>query len=69
MITQATTLGKALVIHIAGGCKIRTEEEQEAIKEICNTCNHFKNNRCNLCGCYIRFKSMMLNEHCPEKKW
>jgi hypothetical protein len=51
-----------------------TEEIDERLK-ICNTCEHFKNNSCLLCGCTVvrdanhKNKLAHRNQSCPVNKW
>ena len=37
----------------------------------CYTCPLFKHNtgRCGVCGCVMKLKAKLANEHCPEHKW
>lgn len=39
--------------------------------DICRSCEHFepKWERCNLCGCFMRFKTAMFESECPAGKW
>lgn len=48
---------------------IVSQEEQNKRLEICKTCEYFKNNRCDLCGCYMNLKSKLETSHCPINKW
>jgi hypothetical protein len=38
---------------------------------ICDTCNHKKTflNRCGKCGCFLFFKTKLLDAQCPLKYW
>jgi len=58
-----------------------SDEEYNRRIEICRTCPHFTPNnpdlperarqqeRCTLCGCYMKYKSKLRSQHCPEGKW
>ena len=39
--------------------------------EICSKCEHYqkKTTRCDKCGCFMEFKTIMLNASCPIGKW
>lgn len=41
---------------------------EERIK-ICKSCPSLKQNRCQVCGCYIAVKAGMDVEKCPDGKW
>lgn len=36
---------------------------------ICQSCPHLKNERCTLCGCYMKAKSKIPQAACPIAKW
>lgn len=39
--------------------------------EICKECEHFRElgSRCNKCGCFMNYKTMLMYEKCPIDKW
>lgn len=45
------------------------EEEKERRLSICDTCEHKKGNKCNLCGCFLNYKTKLTNSECPLGKW
>mgnify|MGYP003149326305 CR=1 FL=1 len=45
------------------------EEEKERRLAICDTCEHKRRSRCNLCGCFITYKAGLTNSECPLGKW
>jgi len=49
--------------------KRATLEERERRFNICRTCEHKNHDRCGLCGCFIKTKTILLNSECPIKKW
>lgn len=52
-----------------------SSDEIDARLKICNTCEHFKNNSCLLCGCTVvrdanhKNKLAHKNQSCPANKW
>ena len=38
---------------------------------VCQGCEFFIANqgRCSKCGCFMKFKSSLRSQHCPEGKW
>lgn len=49
----------------------RAKELSEIRLEICNTCEHLEKNlmRCNKCGCFMNFKTLIPSSECPIGKW
>ena len=47
----------------------KKSEYAEARLEICKKCDHFNNNLCSLCGCYMQGKTKMAAASCPISKW
>ena len=47
---------------------IETRKERMAI---CGMCEYFKNNKCDLCGCFMPLKTTFANMTCPHDppKW
>jgi hypothetical protein len=39
--------------------------------EICTTCEHYveRTSKCEKCGCFMEYKSLMMNTKCPIEKW
>jgi len=37
--------------------------------KICNTCPHYDNPRCKLCGCFMIAKTKIPQARCPAGKW
>ena len=48
-----------------------TDEEMERRLSICQACEFFipAQGRCAKCGCFMKFKSRLRSQHCPEGKW
>ena len=36
---------------------------------VCKTCPHLDNVRCNVCGCFVSIKAGLEATSCPLKKW
>jgi len=45
------------------------KEEKARRLAVCETCEHKKGTRCNLCGCFIGYKAKLKNSECPIGKW
>jgi len=37
--------------------------------EICKKCDKFDGSRCNLCGCFMKYKVVLASSVCPIGKW
>jgi len=46
-----------------------TLKERERRYNICRKCPDRKNDRCGLCGCFIKSKTILANSECPVGKW
>ena len=50
----------------------RSPEDVKAERlAICDTCEFFKHatRQCRKCGCFMEYKSLMMNTKCPLDKW
>ena len=45
------------------------DEVREERLAICNDCEHLKDGKCELCGCFVLPKSHFGNMACPVGKW
>lgn len=73
--------GKSAFNHARGGFKKRSKEEQEKIRQICETsgpggkkCNFYIPDsllgpRCTKCGCCMNLKKRWATSHCPIGLW
>ncbi len=43
--------------------------ERERRYNICQQCPERRHDRCGLCGCFIKTKTILLNSECPIGKW
>lgn len=64
----ATALRDELKARISGLPEIEAEEVSRRL-EICHGCEFFTQGRCAKCGCFMKFKSRLRSQHCPEGKW
>jgi len=66
-------MGKIRVNRIAEGfIKLAVNKQDNYSndrKNICDNCEHRKNKRCELCGCFTNAKVKVKNENCPINKW
>ena len=51
------------------GFKTQSEEETNRRLAICAGCKDFKDGRCMLCGCFLKFKAAISTGKCPVGKW
>jgi hypothetical protein len=65
----------ATIQHIAAGSPMCNEETIKDRYDICQKCEHFRNNSCNLCGCPLKrhrtyiSKLAWADQKCPINKW
>jgi hypothetical protein len=71
IITKIAGVSKAYAKWAMSGFQKRTDEEQEAVKAICVTCEFYNalKNKCSKCGCGLAKKIPIATESCPEGKW
>jgi hypothetical protein len=58
----------AMIKFIAYG-NIVDAEELKRRRNTCKDCVFKIKRKCDLCGCYIKYKTRLSTESCPEKKW
>lgn len=61
------SLSKATVDTITRQKASLTERERRY--GICLRCPDRKRDRCSLCGCFIKTKTILLNSECPAGRW
>lgn len=68
-ITMATakSLSRAAADMLTN--KRATLGERERRYNICLKCPERNNDRCSLCGCFIKTKTILKNSECPIGKW
>jgi len=65
----------AAIDHLAAGMPMCDEKEIARRHDICLSCEHLKNNACELCGCPILrqmgyvSKLAWADQRCPASKW
>ena len=45
------------------------DEERSFRMSQCETCEYRHGTRCDLCGCYIRYKAKLKSSECPIGRW
>ncbi|MCA9035744.1 MAG: hypothetical protein KDA91_11475, partial [Planctomycetaceae bacterium] len=68
-ITMATNFAKAVAAHVADGAQQSDRETLEARLEVCTLCEHRREDRCTVCGCYLAEKAAWRSSECPLGKW
>jgi hypothetical protein len=62
--------GTAVSRWLQAGAKNVSSKEREERMSVCQRCAHLMPmNRCRLCGCFVKLKTWMATETCPEGKW
>lgn len=70
--TEIKTAAQDLATWLKGGIPTRTQEDQERIHKICESCTEFydaQHDRCKQCGCFLKPKIAMAVTSCPVGKW
>lgn len=75
-LKQVKNYAKALTKHVATGMETRTDEEVIQILQLCETCEHYSDGRCMVCGCRLNNgsnaftnKLRMKSLACPKGMW
>ena len=66
---QAWNLARSLAYFVADGFKTVTQDQYRERLEICDACQHRRDNRCLKCGCRLSLKARGRAFKCPENKW
>jgi hypothetical protein len=71
VLTQAATLAKAVVRHVADGVRYVLPEVAQARYDICFPCSQISadKTRCKACTCILAIKTTWASEECPIGKW
>ena len=69
LVRQAWNLARSLADFVADGCKTVSQEQYRQRLEICDECEHRRNNRCTKCGCRLSLKAQGRAFKCPEGQW
>lgn len=74
--TLLKTYARAVAKWLDAGRPKRTDEQVDAIMDICGSCQFYKGGGCQRCGCRVNRnrnaltnKIRMATENCPIKKW
>ena len=68
VFNQIKSASTAAFNFALGGFKTTSKETQEERLKICGECDHFKNGKCGICGCHMKWK-LALETKCPIGKW
>lgn len=48
---------------------LATDELKTQRLDICNSCEEFNDNSCNICGCIVHTLMTNIDSQCPLNKW
>jgi Family of unknown function (DUF6171) len=65
----AGALGRAFTAVVHGQKVLVDEKTLAARRATCETCDHLKGPKCELCGCFYQVKITLNTEKCPINKW
>lgn len=74
-LTKVKNFASAAVSHVAAGMPMASDAEIIRRHDICLTCEHLRNDACNLCGCPVSrvagyvSKLSWADQECPAGKW
>lgn len=74
-LNSVKNFARAAVSHVAAGMPMASDEEIIRRHDICLTCEHLRDDSCNLCGCPINrvagyvSKLSWADQECPAGKW
>jgi hypothetical protein len=74
-LEKVRNFASAAVSHVAAGMPMASDEEIIRRHDICLTCEHLRDNACNLCGCPVSraagyvSKLSWADQECPAGKW
>lgn len=69
VVNQVKSAIGAAVDFIACGCQLASKEEVDRRMNICGSCEFFKDERCQKCGCFMKVKVLAQSSVCPVAKW
>ena len=69
ILKKAAQFGKEFIKFAKSGMKVVSQEQYIERLEICNTCEHRRNETCGLCGCLLGTKAQWSTTDCPDKRW
>jgi hypothetical protein len=68
-VEMAANFVSAVARHVADGASKVDQVTLERRLEICTVCDHRRDDRCSLCGCFLAEKASWLTSECPLAKW
>jgi hypothetical protein len=74
-LAKVKNFASAAVSHVAAGLPMCSDEEIVRRHDICLTCEHLRDNACQLCGCPVArvagyvSKLSWADQECPAGKW
>jgi hypothetical protein len=69
MLTMAANFSKALASHVADGATKVELPILEARLNACSACEHRRDDRCSICGCFLAEKAAWRSSECPIGRW
>ncbi|WP_165229611.1 tetratricopeptide repeat protein [Aquisphaera insulae] len=69
LLRMAMSATKAMMAFVGSGMKTIQPEVRAVRLALCGLCEHHTGQRCRICGCFTRAKSLMAHEQCPLGKW
>jgi hypothetical protein len=70
LLSLASEIKNTVVKKITENADVFSNQtEADRRIKICNDCEHFTNNRCKICGCFMAAKVKLNTAKCPIKKW
>lgn len=69
MLEQVGSLISSVASWGFSGCSRVPLNVQEERQTICNGCEFKKDDRCGVCGCFLKPKTSWVTEKCPLGKW
>lgn len=59
-----------VITGAAEGSRVRVSDAVMADRRaVCSKCKLFDGANCKLCGCFVKFKTMLATERCPDGRW
>lgn len=68
-VTEKIQNGIKYIIYEDEEADLTTAEEKQSRINICNSCENFINESCNVCGCILETLLLHKEKHCPINKW
>lgn len=70
-VEMLKNFAKAATKHITSGLPQTSDEEKERRASICDSCDELDREqyRCNVCGCWLKYKISWRDQECPLGKW